>query len=146
MTIDRDGVWEGKGIIKPPLQVNRGLRANHRAPALEVLAERPRPAGVHYHSIIGQAPAGDALKEVAYVLGQTDRRSDGVVPYSSAHIDGVEGRIGVDANEVGALRPAIAPGRVRKLWRVPHGTHDFEQDHRNDDILVWVNGELVPRP
>jgi len=29
--------------------------------------------------------------------------------------------------------------------RVAHGTHDFEQDARNDDILVWVNGELVPR-
>jgi branched-chain amino acid aminotransferase len=28
---------------------------------------------------------------------------------------------------------------------VAHGTHDFEQDARNDDILVWVNGELVPR-
>lgn len=27
-----------------------------------------------------------------------------------------------------------------------HGTHDFEQDPRNDDVLVWVNGALVPRP
>ena len=26
-----------------------------------------------------------------------------------------------------------------------HGTHDFEDDPRNDRILVWVNGELVPR-
>ena len=26
-----------------------------------------------------------------------------------------------------------------------HGTHDFEDDERNDQILVWVNGELVPR-
>jgi branched-chain amino acid aminotransferase len=26
-----------------------------------------------------------------------------------------------------------------------HGTHDFEDDPRNDGILVWVNGELVPR-
>jgi hypothetical protein len=28
---------------------------------------------------------------------------------------------------------------------MPHGTHDFEPDTRNDDILVWVNGDLVPR-
>jgi branched-chain amino acid aminotransferase len=26
-----------------------------------------------------------------------------------------------------------------------HGTHDFQDDPRNDRILVWVNGELVPR-
>ena len=26
-----------------------------------------------------------------------------------------------------------------------HGTHDFEDDPRNEQILVWVNGELVPR-
>jgi len=28
---------------------------------------------------------------------------------------------------------------------VAHGTHDFADDPRNDAILVWVNGELVPR-
>src|SRR5690348_14993928 len=26
-----------------------------------------------------------------------------------------------------------------------HGTHDFADDPRNERILVWVNGELVPR-
>src|SRR5213083_2049656 len=26
-----------------------------------------------------------------------------------------------------------------------HGTHDFENDARNERILIWVNGELVPR-
>ena len=26
-----------------------------------------------------------------------------------------------------------------------HGTHDFEADARNERILIWVNGELVPR-
>jgi len=26
-----------------------------------------------------------------------------------------------------------------------HGTHDFEDDPRNEDILIWVNGDLVPR-
>jgi branched-chain amino acid aminotransferase len=28
---------------------------------------------------------------------------------------------------------------------VAHGTHDFEQDPRNERILIWINGELVPR-
>jgi branched-chain amino acid aminotransferase len=26
-----------------------------------------------------------------------------------------------------------------------HGTHDHANDPRNDDILVWVNGDLLPR-
>src|SRR5918911_2089016 len=26
-----------------------------------------------------------------------------------------------------------------------HGTHDFEDDARNERVLIWVNGELVPR-
>ena len=26
-----------------------------------------------------------------------------------------------------------------------HGTHDFKDDPRNEGILIWVNGELVPR-
>ena len=26
-----------------------------------------------------------------------------------------------------------------------HGTHDFEDDPRNEQILIWVNGELFPR-
>jgi branched-chain amino acid aminotransferase len=26
-----------------------------------------------------------------------------------------------------------------------HGTHDFEDDPRNEHILIWVNGGLVPR-
>jgi branched-chain amino acid aminotransferase len=28
---------------------------------------------------------------------------------------------------------------------VAHGTHDFDDDPRNDAIRIWVNGELVPR-
>jgi len=28
---------------------------------------------------------------------------------------------------------------------VAHGTHDFQDDARNEQILIWVNGELVPR-
>jgi branched-chain amino acid aminotransferase len=28
---------------------------------------------------------------------------------------------------------------------VAQGTHDFQEDPRNERILVWVNGELVPR-
>ncbi|MGZ4485212.1 MAG: aminotransferase class IV [Nocardioidaceae bacterium] len=26
-----------------------------------------------------------------------------------------------------------------------HGTHDFDDDPRNQNVLIWVNGDLVPR-
>jgi pimeloyl-ACP methyl ester carboxylesterase len=58
------------------------------APALELLARRPEPAGVHYHSIIGDA------------FGSGKDSTDGIVPYSSAHLDGVESEITVPANHV----------------------------------------------
>src|SRR5215208_5239935 len=54
----------------------------------------------------------------------------------------------------GAARPGPQPEpprrRVAARWPVgfrtmAHGTHDFEDDARNERILVWVNGELVPR-
>lgn len=51
------------------------------APALEVLAARPRPAGVHYHSIIGD------------IYGTGSDGSDGVVTVRSAHLDGVDSEI-----------------------------------------------------
>jgi branched-chain amino acid aminotransferase len=30
-------------------------------------------------------------------------------------------------------------------YQMAHGTHDVEDDERNERILVWINGELVPR-
>src|SRR5439155_8216354 len=92
------------------------------APALEVLAGRPRSASVHYHSIIGQAPGGDTLKQLGYVFGQNDPRSDGVVHYSSAHIDGVDSEIVVEADHSQVHRHPLAVLEVRRIllehWRV----------------------------
>src|SRR5439155_8678930 len=55
------------------------------APALEVLARRGPPAGVHFHSIIG------------VTHGEGAQSSDGLVPYRSSHIDGVESELLVPA-------------------------------------------------
>jgi pimeloyl-ACP methyl ester carboxylesterase len=61
------------------------LLAPH-APALEVLAARPRPEGVHFHSIIGD------------ICGKGVDGTDGVVPYRSAHLDDVDSEIVVPAS------------------------------------------------
>jgi pimeloyl-ACP methyl ester carboxylesterase len=56
------------------------------APALEVLARHGAPPGVHFHSIIG------------VTHGTGTNSSDGFVPYSSSHIDGVDSEVLVPAS------------------------------------------------
>jgi pimeloyl-ACP methyl ester carboxylesterase len=85
------------------------------SPALELLAHKQPPGGVRYHSIIGQAPGNDPLREVSYVLGQTDRRTDGVVPYVSAHLDGVDSEIVVEADHNNVHRHPLAVLEVRRI-------------------------------
>lgn len=55
------------------------------APALELLASRPQPRGVHFHSIIG------------IISGHGDDGTDGLVTYRSAHLQGVDSEIIVPA-------------------------------------------------
>ncbi|HEV3261955.1 MAG TPA: alpha/beta fold hydrolase [Gemmataceae bacterium] len=56
------------------------------APALELLTARPRPRGVHFHSIIGD------------MCGKGEDATDGIVPYRSAHLDGVDSEVVVAAS------------------------------------------------
>jgi branched-chain amino acid aminotransferase len=55
-----------------------------------------------------------------------------------------------DENAAALATGSQPPSRLGPVARrlspaMAHGTHDFEDDPRNDRILVWVNGELVPR-
>jgi pimeloyl-ACP methyl ester carboxylesterase len=59
--------------------------------ALRLLAARPAPPGVHYHSVIGVEPKGWQPFRHAEV-------GDGVVAYTSAHLDGVESELVVPAS------------------------------------------------
>ena len=85
------------------------------SPALEYLVSLPWPKTVHFHSIVGQAPGASALREVGYVLGQTDKRTDGVVPYTSAHLDRVDSEIVVRADHTHVHRVSSAVGEVRRI-------------------------------
>src|SRR5581483_12032225 len=42
-------------------------------------------------------------------------------------------------------RPWSSIRRALGFRMMAHGTHDFDDDPRNERILIWVNGELVPR-
>jgi len=69
------------------------------SPALELLAARPKPRGVHFHSIVGDLGDG----------------SDGVVPVASAHLDGVDSEIIVPAYHTEVHHH---PRAVMEVWRI----------------------------
>jgi hypothetical protein len=71
--------------------------------ALELLAGRPAPPGVHYHSVIGAA------------FGHGEDSTDGVVPYRSAHIDGVESELVIPATHVTVHHHPRAVLEVRRI-------------------------------
>src|SRR5262249_48900675 len=71
-------LWPGLGEGQPgPTVPNSIDLLTPGAPALELLAKRPAPPGVIYHSVIGE------------IYGHGESGTDGIVPYTSAHLDGV---------------------------------------------------------
>ena len=84
------------------------------APALEVLADRPRPPGVHYHSVIGVAPKCSAVVE-RWLAGDSNEPGDGVVPAASAHLDGVDSELIVPADHFHVHQHPLAVREVRRI-------------------------------
>jgi pimeloyl-ACP methyl ester carboxylesterase len=83
------------------------------APALELLAARKPPPGVHYHSIIGVSPANQLVLERWF--GGGGGPSDGVVPYASAHLDGVESELVVPGNHYTIHHHPLAVLELRRI-------------------------------
>jgi pimeloyl-ACP methyl ester carboxylesterase len=73
------------------------------APALEILAARRAPPGVHYHSIIGE------------VFGKGDKGGDGVVSVASAHLPGVDSELVVPADHFHVHHHPRAVLEVRRI-------------------------------
>ncbi|HEY7427167.1 MAG TPA: hypothetical protein VH682_23235 [Gemmataceae bacterium] len=85
------------------------------APALVKLAARPRPERVHYHSIIGLMSTATTDVE-RWLAGDNIRdRGDGVVPYTSAHLDCAESERWVPADHFHVHHHPIAIQEVRKI-------------------------------
>jgi pimeloyl-ACP methyl ester carboxylesterase len=85
------------------------------SPALELLAARPRPEGVHYHSIIGVAPPSDTILEHLLVGAGSCEPGDGVVPYRSAHLDDVASELVVPADHFTVHHHPLAVLEVRRI-------------------------------
>jgi pimeloyl-ACP methyl ester carboxylesterase len=83
------------------------------APVLELLARRPKPADVRYHSIIGVSE------------GSGDKGSDGVVPVTSARLEGVDSELVVPASHNQVHHHPRAVQEVRRIlqehWQTLQG-------------------------
>jgi hypothetical protein len=90
------------------------LLAPH-APALELLAARPRPTAVHYHSVIGVLPYSSCLLEKLLPGGSSREGTDGVVPFDSAHLEGVDSEIVVPADHFHVHHHPAAVAEVRRI-------------------------------
>jgi pimeloyl-ACP methyl ester carboxylesterase len=84
------------------------------APALEILADRPKPPEVHYHSVIGMAPKGSVVVE-RWLAGDTGDVGDGIVPASSAHLPGVDSELVVPADHYHVHQHPLAVREVRRI-------------------------------
>jgi pimeloyl-ACP methyl ester carboxylesterase len=84
------------------------------APALQLIAHRPRPPAVHYHSVIGVTGRSDLLLERLFGGGYC-QPSDGVVPYSSAHLEDVDSELVVPADHFHVHQHPLAVLEVRRI-------------------------------
>lgn len=84
------------------------------APALQLIAHRPRPASVRYHSVIGITSRRSLLLERLFGGGYC-QPSDGVVPYSSAHLEDVDSELIVPANHYQVHRHPRTILEVRRI-------------------------------
>jgi pimeloyl-ACP methyl ester carboxylesterase len=85
------------------------------APALELLAARFLPEGVHFHSIIGVLPHPNHLLESVLSAAASREGTDGVVPYSSAHLEGVDSELIVPADHFHVHHHPLAVQEVRRI-------------------------------
>lgn len=78
------------------------------SPALQALAARPPPSGVHYHSVIG-------VRQAVRRLAGDAEPGDGVVAYHSAHLEGVESELVVPANHFTVHQNGETVKEIRRI-------------------------------
>ncbi|HMC67452.1 MAG TPA: hypothetical protein VKI65_21130, partial [Gemmataceae bacterium] len=85
------------------------------APALQILASRPTPGGVHFHSIVGVVAKTNSVTDLALGTFADSDQGDGIVPYASAHIDGVDSEVVVPADHFHVHHHPTAVTEVKRI-------------------------------
>src|SRR5262249_26789800 len=85
------------------------------SPALELLAARPRPEGVCYHSVIGVVPPSGSVLDRLLVDLSGGEPGDGGVPLSSAHLEDVDSEVVVPRHHFTVHHRPLAVLEVRRI-------------------------------
>jgi pimeloyl-ACP methyl ester carboxylesterase len=118
-------VTEAADLVQEDSDLPAQLRAGHiptsvemlapKEQTLELLAARPRTGPVHYHSIIGLVPRSRLGVEGLLTGLGVPEEGDGVVPYRSAHLDGVDSEVIVPAEHMHVHHHPLAVREVRRI-------------------------------
>src|SRR5262245_23243055 len=82
---------------------------------LILLAGKPRPEAVHYHSVIGVVPRRRLGIEGLFTGFGVPEVGDGVVPYESARLEGVDSEVTVPAEHMYVHHHPLAVREVRRI-------------------------------
>ncbi len=96
-------------LLRDPKRIQSGSNSisslSPGAPIYRALNESPFVPGVPYHTVVGDRGKGD-----------TPKSSDGIVPYSSAHLDGAESELIVPTGH-GSYESPLAVEETKRILR-----------------------------
>src|SRR5262249_2715055 len=104
---DNPGFFRDASVLEVPTSID-SLAPDD--PVLPVMLRVPRGPWVKYHNIVGVLPTVSWYDKL---VGEGS--GDGIVPFSSAHLDDVESEVVVDADHSGAHRHPRAVLEVRRI-------------------------------
>lgn len=112
------------------------------APALRLMAARPRPEHVYYHTIAGKISSASTNVE-RWLVGDGGDPGDGVVPYKSAHIDNAETELVVPADHFHVHHHPLAIQEVRTILMRHYQMYVRQEDVRRE---LRLTGSPMEQP
>lgn len=131
---------ENPGLFRDPamLQVKTSIDSLAAdSPILPVLLESPLGPATNYHNIIGVVPTQSWLRSVS-------GKSDGIVSYDSAHVDGVDSEIVVAADHMHVHRHPASVLEVRRILLEHLAELNYPTEQRQGYDLPPVPGSSAP--
>jgi pimeloyl-ACP methyl ester carboxylesterase len=115
------------------------------APALQLMANRPRPQNVHYHTIAGVTSTASTSVE-RLLAGDTGDPGDGVVPYTSAHIGEADSELVVRADHFHVHHHPLAIQEVRRILMEHYQQYIRQQEANRELRLTRSDAEKKAKP
>jgi hypothetical protein len=115
--------------------------------ALQLMANRPRPEKVHYHTIAGVTSTATTVFD-RLLAGDLGDPGDGVVPYKSARIDDADSELVVRADHFHVHHHPLAIQEVRRILMEHYQEYIRQQEQGRELRLTVSDAEKkgTPKP